>query len=70
MKILTFLSQLAILELSKIKQSYLRNPLRYFIQIFRFSILIDNLKGLKAKLVKVTKFAFSGVGLFKNLKWL
>ena len=62
MKILTFF----YLDLSEFKQSYLPNPVRYFIQIFRIFYtycLLSHKRSSKAEIKKIPKFAFSGVGL-------
>ena len=66
MKILTVSFKCPYLELSKFKQPYLQNPLRYFIHIFRFFLFLSNTltdRRLKTKPIKLSKFAFSAVGL-------
>ena len=59
------------LEISEFKQPYLPNPVRYCIQIFRICYtyqLLPSDTRLQAEIAKISRFAFSGVGLLAQ--WL
>ena len=72
MKIFPFSLQWPYLEFTEFKQSYLPNPVRYFIQIFRIFCtycILSNDRRPKAEIAKILKSAFTGVRLLPEKYW-